>query len=83
MSWPLFDFSSAPGYIQNLDYAGGTSGQPIYVGWATPGVATSDAKWKIRKFTYDGNNQLTNIQFANGDVGFNAKWDDRASIAYK
>ncbi len=83
MSWPIYDFSSAPGYQQVFDYAGTIVGTPIYVGWAVPGVATSAAKWKIRKFTYDANNQITNIQWANGDVGFNAIWDNRASLTYK
>jgi len=82
LSWPVFDFSSAPGYQQVFDYQGGTSGQPIYVGWSTPGVATSAQKWKIRKFTYDANNQITNIQFAQGDVGFNFIWDNRTSYVY-
>jgi YD repeat-containing protein len=79
----MFDFASAPPVQQVFDYAGGTSGQPIYVGWSTPGVPTSAAKWKIRKFTYDGNGQVTNIQWANGDVGFNAIWDSRATITFK
>ena len=79
MTWPMFDFSSSPAYTQIFDYGGGTTGQPIYIGWATPGVSTSASKWKIRKFTYDGNGQVTNIQFANGDVGFNFVWDLRAT----
>jgi hypothetical protein len=83
MSWPIFDFSSAPGYQQIFDYNGTTVGTPLYIGWATPGVATSMAKWKIRQFTYDGNNQILNIKYANGDVGFNAIWDNRASLTYK
>jgi YD repeat-containing protein len=83
MGWPIFDFGSAPPYQQIFDYGGGTTGNPIYIGWAPPGVATSDAKWKIRKFTYDGNSQVTNIKFANGDVGFNAIWDNRATITFR
>ena len=83
MSWPVFDFSSAPGFQQIFDYQGGSSGQPIYVGWATPGVQVTDAKWKIRKFTYDANNQITNIQFSNGDVGFNGVWANRTGYNYR
>jgi len=84
MGWPIFDFGSAPPYQQKLDYVGGT--QPIYIGWATPGVADTDAKWKIRKLTYDANNNVTNIQYANGDVGFGQIWANRATtnlITYK
>ena len=82
MSWPIFDFSSAPGFQQVFDYQGGTSGQPIYVGWATPGVSQSAKGWKIRKFTYDANSQITNIQFANSDVGFNFIWANRVNYNY-
>ena len=82
MSWPIYDFSSSPGYQQIFDYAGGTTGQAIYIGWATPGVPTSANKWKIRKLTYDGNGQVLNIQFASGDVGFNFVWDNRTTYTY-
>lgn len=81
MGFPLFDFGSAPPYQQIFDYNGTTIGTAIYIGWATPGVPTSAAKWKIRKLTYDLNNQVTAIQYANGDVGFNQIWDNRANSA--
>lgn len=80
--WPLFDFAAAPPYQQILEYTGDAS-SPTYIGWATPGVATSDAKWKIRKFTYDSSGRTTNIQYASGDVGFTQVWDNRASLVYK
>ena len=83
MSFPFLDFGSSPPYQQIFDYNGTTNGTPIYIGWATTGVATSYAGWRIRKFTYDASNQLLQIQFAAGDVGFNAIWDDRASLTYK
>lgn len=82
MSIPFFDFGSAPPYQQAFDYVGGTTGQPIYVGWATPGVPTSASKWKIRKFTYDGNSQILNIQHAMADIGFKFIWDNRAGYVY-
>ncbi len=82
MSWSTFDASSAPGYQQIFDYQGGTTGQAIYIGWATPGVPTSSPSWKIRKFTYDANGQILRIQFASADVGFNAVWDNRTNYAY-
>lgn len=80
MGFPLFDFSAAPPYQQILDYQGGSL--VVYVGWSTPGVATSDAKWKIRKFTYDGNNNVTQIRYAGKDVGFNQIWDNRTTLTY-
>lgn len=83
MGYPVFDRSTAPPYQQALDYAGGSTGAPIYIGWATPGVSAGDLKWMIRKFTYDGNGQTTAIQYANGDVGFNFSWTLRANYTYK
>lgn len=82
MTWPLVDFASSPPLQQVFDYQGNTNGQAIYIGWATPGVPTSAAKWKVRKFTYDVNNQVTNIQYMNGSVGFNQIWDDRATANF-
>lgn len=80
MSFGIFDWASAPPFQQILDYSGGT--QPIYIGWAAPGVATSRAAWKIRKLTYDSNSNVTQIQWAGGDVGFNAVWDNRTTLTY-
>lgn len=54
---------------------------PVYVGYAVPGSATSAAVWQIRKFTYVGTNP-TAIRFAGGSRLFNAVWDDRASLSY-
>ena len=33
-----------------------SSGRMIYHGQAAPGTATSEAKWRICKYTYTGNN---------------------------
>jgi hypothetical protein len=79
--WSEFDWSSAPPYQQQFDYAGRTDSQPVYIGWATPGVATSDPKWKIRRFSYNSDGSVSQIQFANGDVGFQQIWDNRANAA--
>jgi len=79
--WPIFDFSAAPPYQQILDYQGGPV--VIYIGWATPGASQSDPVWKIRKFTYDTNNAVTQIQYANADVGFTQIWANRTSLIYK
>lgn len=84
MSFPMFDFGSAPPYQQVFDYGSRTDMQPVYVGWATPGVATSAASWMIRKFTYNADGSISQIQFAAGDVGFKAIWDNRATtITFK
>lgn len=63
-----------------MDYAGGSN--PVYLGQATPGTATSTALWQIRKLTFDGNNNITKIEYANGSPSFNQVYDDRAGLSY-
>ena len=58
------------------------SGNPIYLGLATPGTLTSVALWQIRKLTFDGQNDVTAIQYADGDPNFDNIWDDRAGDSY-
>ena len=92
---PLAPPSDAPGAIDSqyrrlslllhqafqLDYAGRTDGQPVYVGWAEPGTSTSAAKWRIAKLTYVAN-QVTQVQWATGSIAYNQVWDNHASLAY-
>lgn len=60
-----------------MDYDVRSDDQPVYVGSAARGVATSSDGWLIKKFTYDGSNRPTVIQ--NG-VG---AYDNRAtSVTY-
>lgn len=61
------------------DYDG--SGNPIYIGKATAGSAKSTAVWQIKKLTWDGNN-LTDIQWANGNTNYDNVWNNRASLSY-
>lgn len=58
------------------------SGNPIYVGYARPGTATSAALWFITKQTYDGNNAVTRQQFPSDVPAFAYIWDNRASLTY-
>lgn len=80
MSWPIVDFSAAPPYQQVFDYDVRTDLQPVYIGWATPGAATSEAKWRIRKLAYNSDGSVSTIKFMNGSVQFNQIWDNRASL---
>lgn len=83
MTWPITDFGTAPPYQQVFDYTGSPDGtQPVYIGWASPGVATSEAKWAVRKLTYNATPAITNIQWANKAFAFNSIWDNRATLLY-
>lgn len=67
-------------YITSIDFDGANN--PIYLGRALIGSAKSQAVWQIRKLTFDGANNVTDIRFANGSQEFNQKWDDRAALNY-
>lgn len=65
---------------QLFDYD--VSGNLIYQGWSQPGQATSASTWRLKKLTYNGSNQLTNIQYASGSPSFTFVWDNRTSYTY-
>lgn len=75
-----FKFIDNVQYVTEIDYNSGTN--PIYIGIANPGTATSAASWQIRKLTYDANNNVTAIQWAGGSADFATAWDSRASASY-
>lgn len=53
-----------------------------YVGRANAGVSTATASWRIQKITVDGNNNITNVQWASGSPAYAFIWDLRTSYAY-
>lgn len=82
------NFSGTPlegkGLTVQLDYAGRTDGQPVYVGFAPPSKLTSDPSWKIMQLLYDAfpSGNLTSRLWADGDTKFDNVWDDRVSLTY-
>ena len=80
------NFSGTPlegkGLAIQLDYDGRTDCQPVYVGYAEPGLLTSDASWKIMRCEYDATNCLINRKWADGDTQFDNVWDNRAALSY-
>lgn len=63
-----------------IDYVGGTN--PIYVGSAQPGTATSTAGWRIAFLTFDVNNNPTSVTWAGGTNYYGNVWDNRTSLTY-
>lgn len=59
-----------------------SNGQIIYQGEAAPGTLSSEAGWRIKKWTYDASGIFTDISFADGTDEFVKVWDDRASYDY-
>ena len=54
----------------------------IYYGLAEPGTAISAASWRIRKYTYDSNGNVTQIDWADGVSTFSKIWDNRDGYSY-
>lgn len=55
--------------------------EETFIGFAEPGSETSEAKWQIRRISFDSNGNLSQ-RFAQGDVEFDNVWDDYASLSY-
>ena len=49
-----------------------------YIGIAPQGTATSEAKWRIAKLSYDGSNRYTGSLISAPDQ----IWDNRTSVTY-
>jgi hypothetical protein len=63
-----------------LDYDSG--GNLSYIGKSAKGSSKSDAVWQIKKVTFDSNDNLTDIQWADSDDNFDNEWTNRASLSY-
>lgn len=67
-------------YTVKLDYD--SNNNPIYIGLANIGAATSIAVWQIRKIDYDENNDPISVTWADGTDGFEKVWDNRTAYSY-
>ncbi len=74
------DLIGNDGLIARFDYDSGTV--PIYIGKAKPGTGEDELGWRIMKLTYDGNDNITAINFASSSNGYAFEWDERASYTY-
>lgn len=63
-----------------IEYDGNSN--PIYIGIAAPGTLDGASYWQLRKLTFDGNNNVTAIQYADGNSSFNKIWDSRSDGTY-
>ena len=74
--WRTFE---AP-YTQALVY--NSSNLAEYIGFAVPGSGKGEAKWAIKKLTYNAVSRVTDIQWAEGNPSFGYIWNDRATYTY-
>ena len=96
LSYPLAAFAGnnigeQPGYVreQGLDQlffyvaAGDGAGATEYICTAGANSLSSEAKWQIRKFSYDSSDRISSIRWADGTDNFTKICDDRASYDYE
>lgn len=70
-------------FTMTFDNSGGSDGkQTIYVGEADPGTLKASARWRIKKFTLDVNDNPTDIQWATGNRNFDKVWNSRTTYTY-
>lgn len=67
------------------DYLGGTN--IIYKAFAKSGSFSFEAKWQIAKINYDGNGNVTSVQWPINSTGRSSSdfafiWDNRATYSY-
>lgn len=77
---PLKTYSRDIKYKISIEYD--SSDNPVYYGESIPGINTSDAKWRIKEFIYDVNDNVIDIKWADGTYLFNKVWDNRANYTY-
>jgi len=78
--WQMQFLSTSPNGTQTME--NNSMGMPIYIGYADAGSLKGANRWQIRKVTYDSNNFITDIQFADGSAEFKFEWDERATYTY-
>jgi len=66
-------------YTTKIEWSGGN---PIYIGEAIPGTLVTDAKWRIKKITWDIDGNPTSVDWASSVKTFTKIWSNRASYSY-
>lgn len=72
-------FAEIPSNMQQLvDYDIRTDFNPVYIGYAAPGLSEDSSGWLIYNYTYDVNNR-----FISRKVCTNDSWTNRATATYQ
>lgn len=71
---------TAQNYQIKCDYDG--SGNLIYMGWAVPGTATYENRWRLMAQFFNTSNKLTSVLWPNNSTGFAFSWDSRSTYRY-
>uniref|UniRef100_A0A6M3IVP4 Uncharacterized protein n=1 Tax=viral metagenome TaxID=1070528 RepID=A0A6M3IVP4_9ZZZZ len=72
-------YSREMGLDQVIAYTGSNA---IYIGLAFPGADKASAVWQIKKLSYDGLGNMTELRYADATDDFKKVWNDRASYDY-
>lgn len=80
-------FSAEAIFNQAIQY--GTTGNALdaaeYVGFAVPGSVVGQARWLVKKLTYDSSKRVTLVQVAvasDGEAGFNNVFNNPQNLTY-
>ncbi len=58
-----------------------TAGDLIYLATSLPGTGSTEAKWRVKKYTYTSG-AVINITWANGNLNFDNAANDMANLSY-
>ena len=58
------------------------NGNATYVGLSNTFCRDEDALWLIQKMTYDSNDNVLTISYAEGSNEYNKSWSSRANYTY-
>ncbi|MBF0421893.1 MAG: hypothetical protein HQL73_02755 [Magnetococcales bacterium] len=78
----MVENSFSAGDLLSSRYDYDQSGNIQYIGYASPGSATGDSVWMIKKIEYDDQGRPSAILFAGGQSEFASAWDGRAHHTY-
>ncbi len=65
---------------QQIDYNSATI---QYIGFASPGALTNEARWAIRRVTLDSSSRPIKVEWASGNSNYEQIWDSRVSLVYR
>jgi len=71
-----------PNFAIQLDPAGRSDDQPVYIGFATAGTAKSASGWRILELIYDASSNISQVLYASGTASYDKIWNNRTIYAY-
>lgn len=77
---PVLEEGANIRYRTVIAYDSGNNAE--YIGEANTGTSAQSDAWRIRRLTYDGRGNITNIKWAGSNQKFDKIWNDRETYVY-